>query len=112
MKYSAFSIGLALVIAIGGCNQDKKMAVPQTLSNVSVRTSYDPSAKFPAGGQYAFVQFASDGKQDSEVAMIDQRIRTSLSGELKRKGYKPGEYEEIDFFVVYALGAPSSKSIF
>lgn len=36
--------------------------------------------------------------------MIDQRIKTALSAELKKKGYKAGEYENVNFFVVYALG--------
>ena len=81
----------------------KKAAVPQTLSNVNVRTSFSPNAKFPAGSKYAFVKFASDSEKDDEASMIYQRIQTALSGELKKKGYKPGEYAEINFFVAYTL---------
>jgi len=49
---------LATVMIAGGCQSDQK-AQPQTLSNVSVRTSYSPNAKFPAGSQYAFVTVVS-----------------------------------------------------
>ena len=98
------TIVLAAVIFIGGCNTEKKSAVPQTLSNVTVRTASSPAAIFPAGKKYAFVKFASDNVQDAEVGKIDQRIQTALSNELKKKGYKPGEYSDVSFFVAYALG--------
>jgi hypothetical protein len=104
MKSTFLSFSMVMVIAVCGCGMFEKTTSPATLENVGVRTSYSPSSKFPAGVQYAFVQFASDESQDSEVAMIDGRIKTALAGELKKKGYKAGEYEGIDFFVVYALG--------
>jgi hypothetical protein len=105
MKTAILSIILAAVVVIGGCNLEKKAAVPQTFSNVSVRTSYSPAAKFSAGSKYAFVSFAADSEQDSEVAKIDQRIQTALSNELKKKGFKPGEYADVRFFVAYTLVA-------
>jgi hypothetical protein len=40
---------------------------------------------------------------EGEAAKVFQRIQTLLSSELKRKGYKPGEYAEINFFVAYTL---------
>lgn len=95
---------ILMFVVIGGCTMSKKTAVPNTLSNVGVRTSYSPTAQFPQGAHYAFVQFAPGDSQDSETAMIDQRIKKALAGALKQKGYKPGEYEDINFFVVYALG--------
>jgi hypothetical protein len=103
MESKMLSLALMLAVAIGGCNPEKKIAVPKTFSNVSIRTSYNPDAKIQAGGKYAFVQYASGVSSDSEVAMIDQRIMSSLSSELRRKGYKPGQYEELDFFVDYSL---------
>jgi hypothetical protein len=105
MKTTIFSIMLAAVISVGGCSQEKKTPVPQTLSNVSVRTSYSPDAKFPAGSTYAFVTFASEGEQDPEVAKLDQRIQTALSNELKKKGFKPGDYADVRFFVAYTFVA-------
>ena len=99
-----FIILAAAVIFIGGCNLEKKAAVPQTLSNVSVRTSYSPTAKFPAGGKYAFVKFASDSEQEPEVALIGQRIQTALAKQLKEKGFKPVKYADVDFFVAYTVG--------
>jgi hypothetical protein len=104
MKSNLILLTLVVVIALSGCNQDKKAAVPQTFSNVSVRTSYDPVAKFPTGGKFAFVQLATDKEPSSEAALVEQRVRTALTGELKKKGYKPGEYDDIGFYVVYALG--------
>ncbi len=103
MESKILSIILAVVIVVGGCSFEKKATEPQTLSNVSVRTSYSPNAKFPAGSKYAFVEFASDSEQGTEAGMINQRIRTSLSNELKKKGYKIGEYSDIGFFVAYTL---------
>jgi hypothetical protein len=94
---------ISVLIWVGGCSLDKQTAVPQTLSNVSVRTSCDPAAKFPAGSKYAFVQFAEEEVQEPEVVLIEKRIEMAVSGELKKKGYKPGEYNEISFFVVYSL---------
>jgi hypothetical protein len=104
MKSPFLSFSMVMVIAVCGCSMFENTTSPATLENAGVRTSYSPSSKFPAGAKYAFVQFASDESQDSEVAMIDGRIKAALAGELKKKGYKPGEYEGIDFFVVYALG--------
>jgi hypothetical protein len=104
MKSAIFSFGIAMIIAVSGCSMFKKATTPATFENAGVRTSYSPSAKFPSGAKYAFVQFASDDAQDSEIAMISQRIKNALAGELKQKGYKPGEYEGVDFFVVYDLG--------
>jgi hypothetical protein len=104
MEKKIVSIMLAAVIFIGGCNSEKKAAVPQTFSNVSVRTASSPDAKFPAGSKYAFVKFVSASEQDDEAGMIYQRIQKSLSSELKKKGYKPGGYSDVSFFVSYALG--------
>ncbi|MEN6307811.1 MAG: DUF4136 domain-containing protein [Anaerohalosphaeraceae bacterium] len=103
MKHIIFAL-ISVTMVIGGCAMDKNNATPNTLSNVGVRTSFSPAAQFPKGAHFAFVQFAPDDSQDSEAAMIDQRIKKALAGELKQKGYKPGEYEDINFFVVYALG--------
>jgi hypothetical protein len=103
MKCRKLFVILAAVILAVGCDLGKK-TTPSTLTNTGIRTSYNPSSKFPASSKYAFVQFASDDSQDSEVAMVDGRIKKALAGELKKKGYKPGEYEGVDFFVVYALG--------
>ena len=111
MKSKMFSIILASALAVGGCGLEKKSSVPQTLSNVSVRTSYGPTAKFSAGSKYAFVKFASDSDQDGEAAMIGQRIQTSLSAELKKKGYKPGEYGDVRFLVAYTLQAQHEINI-
>ncbi len=104
MKSMFLSFSMVMIAVVCGCSLVKKTTPPSTLTNVGVRTSYSPSAKFPPGSGYAFVQFASDGQSDSEAAMIDQRIKTVLSGEMKKKGYTPGEYEKVNFFVVYALG--------
>jgi hypothetical protein len=103
MKLKNLSIILAAFIVVSGCSSEKKADVPQTLSNVSVITSCGPSAKFPVGSKYAFVKFASDSDLDGEAAMIDQRIQKSLAAELKKKGYKPGEYGDVSFFVAYTL---------
>ncbi len=103
MKSKIYSIILATVLFVVGCNEEKKTVVPQTFSNVSVRTSCSPDAKFPINSKYAFVEFASDNIQDSEIDKIDKRIQTALDNELKKKGYKPGEYGDINFFVDYNL---------
>ncbi len=88
-----------MILAMAGCSASKKAETPKTFSNVSVRTSYNPAAKFPAGSKYAFVKFASDSDLSGEAAMIAQRVQTALTNELKKKGYKPSEYTDIDFFV-------------
>jgi hypothetical protein len=103
MKKGFIYFILAAVIFFGGCNFGKK-AVPSTLSNVNVRTSYSPSAKFPTGSNYAFVTFAANEGRGDEADQIDQRIQKALSDELKKKGYKPGEYANINFFVAYTFG--------
>lgn len=103
MQGRKLCISLMSVILAAGCNLSNKTTPPSTFANVAVRTSYDPSSKFPAGAKYAFVQFASGVLQDSEAGMIDQRLKSALSAKLNQKGYKAGEYEEIDFFVVYGL---------
>lgn len=104
MRHCLYFAILVAVIGIGGCTMGKKTATPGTLSNVGVRTSFSPAAQFPRGSHYAFVQFAAASDRSEEEARIEQRLRTSLSNELKNKGYKPGEYSDIDFFVVYTLG--------
>jgi hypothetical protein len=94
---------LVLAVIICGCHLNKKTAAPQTMSNVSVRSSYNPSVKFPSGSKYAFVKLASDIEKGSEAARIDQRIQKALTTELKTKGYKPSEYSDISLFVVYSI---------
>lgn len=103
MQERILYIILTVVVLAAGCNLGKNPPPPSTFANTAVRTSYNPSSKFPAGAKYAFVQFASDDQKDSELGMIDQRLKSALSAQLKKKGYKAGEYEGIDFFVVYAL---------
>jgi hypothetical protein len=104
MESKILCIVLAAFIVVGGCNLEKKATVPQTLSNMTVRTSYSPDAKFPKGSKYAFLKFAYDSDQGTEAGMIDRRIQTALSDELKKKGYKPGEYGDVRFLVAYTLG--------
>ncbi len=103
MKSLKICIILMVVVLAAGCGLDTKSNPPSTFTSAVVRTSYNSSCKLPAGAKYAFVQFASDTQEDSEWTMIDQRLKTALSAELKKKGYKAGEYEGIDFFVVYAV---------
>jgi hypothetical protein len=95
---------LVLPLMICGCHEGEKTAVPQTLSNVSVRASYAPSAKFLSGGKYAFVTSPSDSEEGSEAALIYQRIQKALTKELKSKGYKPGQYTDVSLFVAYTVG--------
>jgi hypothetical protein len=90
-------------ITLGGCISENK-TVPQTLANVNVKTSYSSAAKFPSGSNYAFVTFASDEGRGDVADQIDRRIQKALSDELKKKGYKPGEYSDINFFVAYTFG--------
>jgi hypothetical protein len=104
MKAHICSIILTAAILGGGCHSQREASMPQTLSNVKVTTAFSPGTKLPASGKYAFVAFASESEQDPEIAVIDQRIQASLSGELKKKGYQPGEYGDIRFFVAYSLG--------
>jgi hypothetical protein len=104
MDNKILSIILAVAIFAGGCNVERKTAVPETFSNVSVRTSYSPTAKFPAGSKYAFVEFASDNEQEPELALIYQRIQTALGDQLKKKGFKFAKYGDVDFFVAYTVG--------
>ena len=100
-----------MILTVTGCSASKKAETPQTFSNVSVRTSYSPAAKFPAGSKYAFVKFASDSDLDDEAAMIAQRVQTALTNELKKKGYKPSEYTDISFFVAYTIGIQQQINI-
>lgn len=104
MKSTFLPFSIVMVIAVCGCSMFEKTTSPSTFANAGVRTSYSTAAKFPTGAKYAFVQYTSDYLQGSEAAMIDQRVKAALSAELKKKGYQAGEYEGIDFFVVYALG--------
>jgi hypothetical protein len=101
------TMGLLLVLCVlvmSGCNSEKKSAVPQTFSNVNVVTAHSSAVQYPAGSKYAFVTYAADSDQKGEVALIDQRIQTALTDELKKKGYKPGEYSDVNFFVAYTFG--------
>jgi hypothetical protein len=95
-------LGVA-VIFVGGCYSDNK-TVPKTLANVNVNTSSGSAAKFPPGSKYAFVTFAADEGRGETADQIDQRIQKALSDELKKKGYRPGEYTGINFFVAYTFG--------
>jgi hypothetical protein len=104
MKIAILSIVLAAIVFVGGCNMDNKAATPQTFSNVSVRTASSPAAKFPTGSKYAFVKFASESEQGDEASLIYERIQKSLNSELKKKGYKPGGYSDVNFFVSYVIG--------
>jgi hypothetical protein len=103
MKKGYLVFSLAVMVFLGGCLMQKDKT-PQTLSGATVRSSYSPSAKFPAGSKYAFVNFASDQELTGEAAQINQRIQTSLANEFNKKGFKPSQYTDIDFFVVYAIG--------
>jgi hypothetical protein len=104
MNKKIISFILTTVVIVSGCNSGKKAAMPETFSNVSVVTAHSPTAQFPAGSKYAFVKFASDSDQDTEAGLIVQRLQTALTEELKKKGYKPGEYSDVKFFVAYTLG--------
>jgi hypothetical protein len=104
MKSVKLSVVVAVIVFVGGCNEENKTVVPQTLSNVGVRTSFSTTAKFPAGSKYAFTNIISDSESNSEAGMIYQRIQKSLSSELKKKGYKPGEHSDVSFFVDCTLG--------
>jgi hypothetical protein len=104
MDRKIISCILATMIVVGGCNSAKPTAMPATLSNVSVVTAQNPTAQFPAGSKYAFVRSASEIDQDTEAGLIVQRIQTALTSELKKKGFKPGEYSDVRFFVSYTLG--------
>jgi hypothetical protein len=90
-----------MMMVICGC-----AAVKKTLRELfivgGVRKSFS-LPRFSRGSHYAFVQFAA-AVTAVKRGQIEQRLRTSLSNELKSKGYKPGEYSDIDFFVVYTLG--------
>jgi hypothetical protein len=100
MKNSVLLILSAAVLVFGGCNKDTS---PQTFSNVHIKSSSSPAAKFPAGSSYAFVQIAGDSVLEGEEAMVDKRIRTALADELKTKSYKPGSDSDTTFFVAYSL---------
>jgi hypothetical protein len=91
------------VLALSGCNREKK-AAQETLSNVSIVTAHSAEAKFPAHSKYAFVEFGNETGLTGEAAAIDQRIKTALTNELKKKGYRPGEPGNVKFFVSYTLG--------
>ncbi len=104
MENKILSIILTALTLAGGCYSEKKAAVPETLSNVTVRASYNPTAKFTRGSNYAFVKFASDSEQEPELALIDQRIQTALAKQLKEKGFKPAKYKGVGFFVTYTIG--------
>ncbi len=91
---------LAAVILIGAC---RKNTPPKTLSNMNVKTSSSPEARFPAGSQYALVKQTFDMSQQGEAAAINQRIQTALTNELAAKGYNAGNPAEADFFVGYSL---------
>jgi hypothetical protein len=93
----------AVVIVLGGCRSENKI-VPQTLANVNVRTSSSSFANYPSGSHYAFVTCASDEGRGDAADQIDRRIQKALSDELKKKGYKPGEYRDINFFMAYTFG--------
>ncbi len=102
---------LAVMMVAGGCQLEKKDTMPQTMSNVSVVSSSSPAAKFPAGSQYAFVTYASEQEQPEEIIKIDQRIQKALAAELKKKGYKPGSYSDIDFYAAYTFGIQREMDI-
>lgn len=104
MKKLLSFLVLASVFVSGGCHFGKKDPLPQTLSNVIVTTSSSPAAQFPTGSKYAFVAFAEDQEQSDEAGQVDQRIQNALSAELKRKGFRPGSYTDINFFVAYTYG--------
>jgi hypothetical protein len=95
---------MVAVVTLSGCQMGKPAAVPATFSNVSVVTAADPSAKFPSGSRYAFVKYAADSDKTGEAAMVQQRIEKAMTEELKKKGFKPGEYSDIRFFVAYTIG--------
>jgi hypothetical protein len=104
MRYIVGIAVLVVVISVAGCTRGKNTPTPSTLSNVGIRTSYNPSVQYPKGAHFAFVQNAKANEGDEEETRIARRIQTALTNELTKKGYKPGEYEEIDFFVGYSLG--------
>jgi len=111
MKKRLSFLVLAAVLVLSGCHWGKKDNVPQTFSNVNITTSCNPGAKFPAGSKYAFVAYAAGQEQGDEVGRIDRRIQNALSDELKKKGYKPGEYADINFFVAYTFGLQQQMDV-
>ncbi len=104
MENKILSIVLAAFVFVCGCASEKNTSMPETLSNVAVRTSYNPDAKFPKGSKYAFVTFASDIDKGPEFALIEKRIQTAMDKQLKEKGFKPAENKGVDFFVAYTIG--------
>ena len=92
---------LVLPLMICGCHRGEKTAVPLTMSNLSIRTSYNPSTLFPPGRKYAFVKPSSDIEEGSEAALIYQRIQKALTNELKHKRYKLSESADVSLLVVY-----------
>lgn len=111
MKTKWSVVILAAMMIVGGCDLGQKDTTPQTMSNVSVVSAGSPAAKFPAGSQYAFVTYASEQEQSEEVVRIDQRIQKALGAELKKKGYTPGSYSDIDFYAAYTFGVKQQIDI-
>jgi hypothetical protein len=97
-------LSVLFIVVVCGCNSEKKSAIPETFSNVNFVTANSSTTQFPAGSKYAFVKSASDSDLEGELALIDQRLQTALTSELKKKGYQPGEYSDIRFFVAYTFG--------
>lgn len=100
MRNKIVFVILAAAIATVGC---KKNTPPKTFSNMTVKTSSSPDAKFPAGSQFALVKQVFDVSQVDEAARINQRIQTALVDELTAKGYKASDSAEADFLVGYSL---------
>lgn len=105
------SLAVSVILFAAGCNRSQE--APETYSDLKIATTFDPQIQFPRSANYAFIQVSPEqGDLSSEAEAIVNRIRQSLTKELKSKRYRVNlNHDRIDFLVDYELVAQHNVSV-
>jgi hypothetical protein len=97
-------------VFVSGCSKPQEL--PGTMSDIVIRTSYDPQAQFPRSATYAFLRRKPEEQGLSEeTRAIVRRVRDAIKKDLASKRYRAGTEEQIDFIVDYQIVAQHSINV-
>ena len=97
-------IAIVLLMLCGCSSMEQVAEKPTAISDMSIKTAYDPEVQFPTNGAYAFVSFLPEPEENTEeIIMMERIIRQNVQRELAKKGYSIGQSGGVKFLVDYDL---------
>ena len=100
MQIPRVLIPFAIVLLVSAC------------SSTRVQTDYDHQADFSSHSTFAWFQAAEDAKSPTEGPnqLVDRRIRSAISENLRAKGLDPNDAKAADLLVTYYTSLNSQMS--